>query len=633
VSERERTDAPAEAVAALALIEGLPSDTPTALLLVDADDRVILASPTLAVLSGGPPGVGAGPLTALVPEDTAAQLAALARAVRREGRPATCEIDVGHPDGRPRHWQVTVRRLEVDGEVLAGLVVTDATRGSGADASLLETERQLETAQRIARMGWWIWALEPRVVVVSPALAALMGSEATEGFIEPQDAWIQRVIPEHRTAVEAEFDAAVREQRPLHVRCRTRQAGGVPQTLELRATPVIDAAGEVTALQGFTQDVTRVERANGQQRALAALGRVGLGGNDLEELLERTCGIVRDALEVEFASIHELSPAADALHLRSHAGDDSYRPRPSVPIDDRTLPGHAVATRAPIVVDDWRTENRFRRSRPAEALGESAAASVPVDTPRRQFGALTVHTVVPRPFSEEDITFLQGVAHVLGEAIARREAAEAIAALSAARGRLVGQALDAEARARRGISERLHDGPLQDLLAAGHDLYGLGDGPAAREAQERLRAIARDLREAMVALHPTVLRYGGLGAALQAIAEQYGRRSGFTTDVVVDDAATGLRDELVLSLARQLLAHAAQSAPMQVTLSLRRSGDDLHLEVTDDGEGGVDSEVPAEDGGLGIATATERATAVGGRLEAGPEPDGGTRVVVVLPLT
>jgi two-component system NarL family sensor kinase len=210
---------------------------------------------------------------------------------------------------------------------------------------------------------------------------------------------------------------------------------------------------------------------------------------------------------------------------------------------------------------------------------------------------------------------------VLGEAIARRSAADEIAELAAARGRLVAQALDGEARARRGISDRLHDGPLQDLLAAGHDLYGIGDGPEATEAQERLRAIARELREVTAALHPTVLRYGGLAAALQAVAGQYGAR----VTITVGDGACGLHDELLLSLARQLLGDAArQEGSAPVAAHVCRAGGAVVLELTHGAR--------FEPGRVALGAATERIAAVGGRLDAGPGPEGGTRISVHLPV-
>ena len=175
---------------------------------------------------------------------------------------------------------------------------------------------------------------------------------------------------------------------------------------------------------------------------------------------------------------------------------------------------------------------------------------------------------------------------MLAEGVARRRAAEEIAELAAARGRLVAQALDAEERARRSMSESLHDGALQDILAAGHDLWALGDAPGAEPARAMLRDVVARLRAVMVALHPTVLAYGGLDAALRAVAAQQSVAGGFEVEVDVDPAAIGQRDELLLSVARELLTNAARHArASRVELTLRSVPEGVVLEVADDGGG------------------------------------------------
>jgi two-component system NarL family sensor kinase len=261
-----------------------------------------------------------------------------------------------------------------------------------------------------------------------------------------------------------------------------------------------------------------------------------------------------------------------------------------------------------------------------------ATVTVPVDTPRRRFGTLAVEVAADHRLGDEEVTFLRAISHVLGEAIGRRETAADIANLAAARGRLVARALDAEGRARGGISERLHDGPLQDLLAAGFDLHGLGDSPEVRTAQERVRAIARDLREAMVALHPTVLEYGGLGAALRAVAEQQARSGGFRVTVAVDERAAGAYDELLLSIARRLLTGVARDgAATEVAVRLERAAGELRLEVLDDGPDPTGPNAGAEEH-VGLAATAERVAAVGGQFVTGPRDGGGRRVCMVLPL-
>ena len=66
------------------------------------------------------------------------------------------------------------------------------------------------------------------------------------------------------------------------------------------------------------------------------------------------------------------------------------------------------------------------------------------------------------------------------------------------------------------------------------------------------------------------------------------------------------------------------AASARVTL---RYGDELTVEVVDDGVGGVPT------AGNGITGMRERATSLGGALEAGPAPGGGFRVAARLPVT
>ena len=591
------------AAAALALVGGLPRGAAVALALLDADARILVASPSLAALAGGADAdVQGHRLDDVLGGEAGRRLGSLARRVAADGSELQTEVD----GGRAR-WMVALRRVG-DDEPRVGLALSEIDARGELAAQLGESERQLEAAQRIARMGWWVWTFDPPRVLNSPALAGVLGTESQEPVEWSIDEWIAQLLPADRVRLRAGAARAIADGEPIHARFRVERPPGVVRILEARAAPVRDASGTVIGLQGFTQDVTATERASRQQRAVAELGALGLGGDDVDELLQQACELVAEALGAEFAGVQELSPATQELSLRRFVAPPGYVPRLAIPGGEQTLSSYALATDAPVLVEDWDREERIARTGPAADGGARSAMCVPIHTPHRRYGTLTAYGLVSRRFNAEEISFMQGAAHVLGEAIARRETAEEIAQAVAARGRLVAQALDAEARARRGISDRLHDGPLQDLLAAAHDLYGLGDGPDATLAQERLRAIARDLREVMVALHPTVLRYGGLGAALQAVALQLARASGFSARVAVEDDAAGLHDELLLSLARQLIGEASRHAGVSsVDVTLRRDGDWLGLVVADDGR--------LEPGQLGLATAAERVAAVGGRLD------------------
>jgi two-component system NarL family sensor kinase len=97
----------------------------------------------------------------------------------------------------------------------------------------------------------------------------------------------------------------------------------------------------------------------------------------------------------------------------------------------------------------------------------------------------------------------------------------------------------------------------------------------------------------------------------------------------------GLRDELVMSLARELLTNAARHAGAQtVVVSVRREGGAVVLEVADDGCG-LDAEAVASaplQGHIGLASLVQRAEAVGGALDLDAGDGPGTTVRAHLPI-
>jgi two-component system NarL family sensor kinase len=153
-------------------------------------------------------------------------------------------------------------------------------------------------------------------------------------------------------------------------------------------------------------------------------------------------------------------------------------------------------------------------------------------------------------------------------------------------------------------------------------------------ALDGLRHAIAGLREVMLELHPVVLEVGGLESALGAVAAQQGQLGGFEAVVHVEPDTGGPRDELVVSLARELLVNAAKhSGARRVDVAVRRAGAELVLEVSDDGRGIPEGRLPAalREGHIGLASTRQRVEAVGGSVELGDRPGGGTRVTAAIP--
>jgi two-component system, NarL family, sensor kinase len=222
---------------------------------------------------------------------------------------------------------------------------------------------------------------------------------------------------------------------------------------------------------------------------------------------------------------------------------------------------------------------------------------------------------------------------LLAQVLTRR--AERIGQLAIDRRRLVTQALETEDRERRRLAEALHDHAIQNLLVARQELGdGVPNATGIARAREGVDRTLRQLREAAFELHPYALEQAGLGAALQGVAEQEGGRGGYASRVAVAPEATGPRDELLFAVARELLVNAAKYAQANlVTVVVERVGDEIVLEVADDGNG-IDPARRATallEGHIGLASITERVEAIGGTVTIFTASHRGTTVRTALP--
>ena len=219
--------------------------------------------------------------------------------------------------------------------------------------------------------------------------------------------------------------------------------------------------------------------------------------------------------------------------------------------------------------------------------------------------------------------------------LARRESA--VRLLSAQRQRLVAEALTAEERERRQLAQDLHDGPIQNLLAARHDLDVAAkadpDGPESR-AHAAITATVSELRGAVADLHPYLLEQAGLAAAIAQNARLAAERAGLELDLDLADAEPGPNDRAVLRCTSELLANVARHArAARVSVVLRHEPEMDRVQVRDDGVGfdPVLATATVRAGHIGLVSLRERAEALGGALTLESAPGAGTVATVTIP--
>jgi two-component system, NarL family, sensor kinase len=201
---------------------------------------------------------------------------------------------------------------------------------------------------------------------------------------------------------------------------------------------------------------------------------------------------------------------------------------------------------------------------------------------------------------------------------------------------LAARSFDAEARERRRLAQALHDDAIQNLLLARQEIADVARGVplAAERARDALDAVHRQLRAEAFNMHPVALERAGLAAVLRSFAEEAGRRGRFHARVEVDPQAAGVRDDLVMATARELLANAARHASAgRVDVRVRIEDGRVRLTVADDGggmaAGRLDDALAA--GHIGLASVAERIRAAGGDMAIDSRLGGGTVVDASLP--
>ncbi len=194
--------------------------------------------------------------------------------------------------------------------------------------------------------------------------------------------------------------------------------------------------------------------------------------------------------------------------------------------------------------------------------------------------------------------------------------------------------VDAADAERRRLERDLHDGTQQRLVSLAMNL-GMARAQvttayearlAIVEAHEEAKAALAELRDLIRGLHPAVLEDRGLDAALSGIVARIPVPVRLTVDLgqrrpppVIEAVAYFVVSEGLANVAK----HAQAS---QAEVVVQRTGDRLHVIISDDGAGGAD---PSR--GTGLSGLARRASSVDGTFDIDSPPGGPTLLTVDLP--
>jgi len=261
----------------------------------------------------------------------------------------------------------------------------------------------------------------------------------------------------------------------------------------------------------------------------------------------------------------------------------------------------------------------------ARKMGLRSGVGAPIIVAGRLWGGMVAVSRRPEPLAADAETRIVQFTELAATAIANIEARSELAS---SRARIVAAADDE----RRRVVRDLHDGAQQRLV---HTVLTLNMARNAVEGNERARALlaeaseqaqraTAELRELAHGILPSVLTHGGLADAVDALASR--APVAVALELPAERFPPAVEATAYFVVAEALANAAERGTAERADVTAHVAGNELHVEVRDDGADGARSDRP------GLRALADRLDAVGGRLEITGRAGEGTSVVATIPM-
>ncbi|MGM9489179.1 PAS domain S-box protein [Ideonella sp. YS5] len=271
-----------------------------------------------------------------------------------------------------------------------------------------------------------------QIVMANPGASGLLGYSIEELTRMGVDALVPDSIrPRHASYREA-YGKAPRS-RPMgnNMDLVAKRKDGSEVLVEIALSPLqsqglpftVAAIRDISAYPRVKQALQRARYSE----HLAQLGRLAVDTRDPQVLLEQVPAIAAQALQVEVSVVFLLDEDRQAFRVAGVAGGmpgeqlgDKIPNRPDTP------PGFVVHGGVPVVIDDYRSEQRYVVPQRYIEAGLVSAVAVPLFDRGRTIGALTARSRTAQRFGDEEKRFLESLANLLATSLQRAHSEEAL---------------------------------------------------------------------------------------------------------------------------------------------------------------------------------------------------------------
>jgi signal transduction histidine kinase/ligand-binding sensor domain-containing protein len=345
----------------------------------------------------------------------------------------------------------------------------------------------------------------------------------------------------------------------------------------------------------------------------------------LTNALDKTLAVV----EIEAGGIYLLQEDEQTLNIAVHKGLSAQI---VAEVDNLKVgegfSGQVVQTGEPLVVQNLSKDPRLTRSIIKES-GFHSLAIAPLVSRGQVLGTLFVINSDVREFSQQDIELILSIGGQIGVAVENAklyERAQQVAVVEE----------------RQRMARELHDSVTQSLYsltlfseAARH----LAEEQGSKSIEQQIKQIGvigtqalKEMRLLVYELQPPELERDGLVRALRRRLETVEGRAGVAARVEVEELARlpGKVELEFFRIAQEALNNALKhAAAASVVVYLRQEGEQVEMEIVDDGVGFEPGSIK-DSAGMGLVSIQERTEQLGGIVTVNSKLGEGTRIKVTL---
>ena len=425
--------------------------------------------------------------------------------------------------------------------------------------------------------------------------------------------------------------------------------------LDIVASPMRDADGEITRVVELIRDVTEEKRMkeslirrNIQLGILNAIATTVNQSLNLEDILSRALDEVLRLTAVDVGAVFLQADMLSKLELAAYVGlsEEAARLAAQMGMLDGSCGG--VVDKGEVVLVPDLALYRGRRARSLKRERLTSLMHVPLMAKGSVLGSMCVGTRTKHQFSEEECEMLTAIGSQIAVAIENARLYAEVQQKEHIRGELFRKAINAQEDERKRIARELHDDTSQNLTALlflAEEALEMDQIEEARLRLDRMQTLVKltldGVHKVIFDLRPSMLDHLGLVPALRWYADSRLIPREVRVEIKENSKPRRLPPEVETALFRVVQEAinnvARHAAARNVRIEFEFSDESVRVEVEDDGIGfdlNSSQMISPENGrGLGLMGMQERIELLGGEIIVETNPGLGTLLIIHVPIS